>query len=152
MHFGTWLRDVRAEEREAGVNHRDLACRPAELTSYVQDQMCEALSRMERLYIRIPPAPLDESHLREKWEDFREPYIYELRKALDHIGAALTAVGCTEDELASIGRPEILSEETPEALEEGSENSESEPGTVQDATVVVPLREALATVGNEKEK
>lgn len=57
--------------------------------------------------MRIPSVVLDEEELRELWPEFRAEYIREARRALDHIAAALTAVGCTEEELAGAdGSPE----------------------------------------------
>lgn len=145
MLFGTWLRTCRAKEREAGVDHRQLACHPAELSTYEQHNLSKALHLMEKLYIRIPPSAFSDSRLRERWEGFRSEYIRELRVALDCIGAALTAVGCTEEELEAAGRPVKAS--VPDA-EEDTENPGSEEKVETEETVVLPLCKALTPSGH----
>lgn len=154
MRFGTWLRDIRAKEREAGVNHRDLASRPAELTSYVQDHLSQALRKLELMYTQIPPAPIPEDRLRIRWESFRGRYIRDIRYALDHIGAALTAVGCTEEELAAVGQ---LVKVVP--LGDGSKSAEEIPaGEKHDTDFVnsdaasLPVSCTPSSVDHETEK
>lgn len=103
--FGTWLASIRASERDSGVNHRDLACNPSRLTPYVQGQMSTALYDLERLYAQLPPVVAEESEQREAWEQLRDDYVRTVRQALDHIGAALCAVGCTDGELRAVLDP-----------------------------------------------
>lgn len=140
VQFGTWLSDARASEKDKGVNHRELACYGSKLTPYVQNQLAPALQDMETLYAALPSVTEDEEKQRAFWEDFRPEYVQRIRVALDSIGAALTAVGCTEDELASA----VPDATEPDASSETPEGEDQEPKN--DETVlldVVEVRQAV---------
>ena len=106
MLFGTWLRAARARGREAGVDYTELACYPDKLTLYMRDQMSLALQTMEELYCRLPSTTEDEPSQRETWENLRGDFVAHMRESLDLLGAVLTAVGCTEEELEAVGSPD----------------------------------------------
>lgn len=124
MHFGTWLRATRAKEREDGVDHVELACYASKLTPYIRDHMARALQDMEELYAQLPSAAVPEENQRDHWENGRQAYITRMRESLDHIGAALNAVGCTDEELDNVSQAneEEIESDTPEpASESGDE-------------------------------
>lgn len=142
MQFGTWLRDARAREKDKGVDHRELACYANKLTPYVQDCMARALQGMEELYAQLPPAVAPEEKQRKQWEDGRTAFVARMRESLDLIGAALTAVGCTEEELAAVSDegpdPEGDQEPAPGPDEPSGDSEElAEPDA--EKTVQLPL-------------
>lgn len=148
MHFGTWLRAARAEEKSKGVSHRDLACYASKLTPYVQEHLALALQDMEKLYAELPPVLLEDSVQRVFWEGFREEYISRVRGSLDHIGAALAAVGCTDDQLAQVGqKDEPVEEELPEPDDDGDGEED-----VVEETLTIPVLPLRRTLGNGAEK
>lgn len=99
---GTWLHSVRAVEQGKGVDHRELACYAALLTPYVRDHLARAAQSIEELYTQLPSVVVGEDQQRAHWENGREAYISRLCEVLHHLGAALTAVGCTDDELKGL--------------------------------------------------
>lgn len=99
MSYGTWLRDLRAEERDAGVDHRDLACYASKLTPHVRDHLALAAQGIEELYTSLPAMITPDWAQRTYWEDSREVYLTRLTQALQHLGSALVAAGCTDAEL-----------------------------------------------------
>jgi hypothetical protein len=133
--FGTWLRSVRAREREAGVDHRELACYASKLTPYIQDNLSEALHRLEKLYIQIPATAFTEQIQRERWEKLRPGYVRDVREALDFLAATLTAVGCTEDELESVNRPSA----DPEGNDDPSEGCADNEDFSSEETTQIPI-------------
>ncbi len=135
MLFGTWLHDARVRDREAGVDHRELACYGEKLTPYVQEHLAKALQGLERLYMRIPSTLLDEKALREQWEEFRPQYIRDIRTALESLAAALTAVGCTDEQLAEA--VELL--EVEKKNDEKSESAPETEGEAPEQTVMIPV-------------
>jgi hypothetical protein len=146
--YGTWLKDVRAQEKTQGVDHRELACYASLLTARVQDELSRALRGLELLYIRIPAVALHEDFQRDRWENYRTEYIREIREALDHIGAALAAVGCTDEELAGAHQTQCSAEDEEEPEEPTDESSEEDSSdgiadneeTVKFPVVVLPLQ------------
>jgi hypothetical protein len=96
---GTWLRDVRAKERDKGVNHKDLACYASSLTPYVRDHLARAAQGIEELYGQLPSVIIPDGAQRTFWEEGREDFISRVCEVLSHLGAALAAVGCTDNEL-----------------------------------------------------
>lgn len=136
MLFGTWLRSVRARQQDEGVDHRDLATYASKLTPFVRDELSTALHALESLYIRIPPEVLSDENQRERWLDLRSEYIREMRSALDHLGAALTVVGCTDEELGNALDSE---EESDEAPESGPDEEAEEEVSASDVTVQIPV-------------
>lgn len=108
MTFGTWLRTAREDEKDRGVDHYALACDAVRLTPYVRDHLARAAQGIEALYTQLPAAPVPESAQRAHWENGREAYIVRLREVLEHLAAALNAVGCTDRQLATYGHlPEV---------------------------------------------
>lgn len=80
----------------------------------------------------IPSTAPDEAEQREEWESFREEFITRTRKALDHIGATLCAVGCTDEQLAkAVQAPDGQEEE-----EEDTQDDKDEPGDDGDAETI----------------
>lgn len=155
MLYGTWLQSARAREREAGVDHRDLACYANLLTSYVQEHLSQALYRLEKLYIRVPPTALNEEHQRSLWETLRPDLIRDVREATDHIAAVLAAVGCTEEELEwCLNAPP--SEESSETLENEGETEHTNSGSGDaehtDEAVTQPVPVVASPEGHESEK
>lgn len=122
MEYGTWLRTMRAQEKVAGVDHIAMACYASQLTPYVRTHLATALQDMEELYAQLPPVIALEEEQREHWENGRDAYIACIRGALDHIGAALNAVGCTDEQLASAGHNEPEPDDAPEEKEPSEEN------------------------------
>jgi hypothetical protein len=99
-------------EQGKGVDHRELACYATALTPYVRDHLARAAQNIEELYAQLPSAVVGEEQQRGYWESGREAYITRLCEVLHHLGAALTAVGCTDDELKSMcGCEESVKEE-----------------------------------------
>lgn len=98
MQFGTWLGVLRAEEAKDGVDHYELACYADKLTPYVRGHLADALGTLRGVDDLIPEFS-SEQELRGFWEDSRDEYIRKIRETLDHVGAALTAVGCTDKQL-----------------------------------------------------
>jgi hypothetical protein len=98
--FDSWLHTVRAQERDGGVDYRNLACYPDKLTDYIQDHMSTALQGLEELYAELPSKVAKDDEQREAWITQRESFIIRTRAALDHLAAALSAVGCTDEELS----------------------------------------------------
>lgn len=147
MQFGTWLRDARAQEKDRGVDHRELACYASKLTPYVQDRMARALQGLEELYAQLPSVAAPEEKQREAWEGGREAFVVRTREALDLLGAVLTSIGCTEKELASVtdeepdpepeAEPQPVSDNSSDAPEEEAKPDVEE--TVQLPFVVLPL-------------
>lgn len=153
MLFGTWLQSARARERESGVDHRELACYAGKLTPYVQDQMSRALHDLEKLYIRIPPTALHESNQRLLWESLRTDFVRDIRGALDHIGAVLTAVGCTEEELEDILGGATDAEVGEESgTNEESANSGSGETSPEEETIVMSATDIAIVTGHGIEK
>jgi hypothetical protein len=91
---------VRDREKASGVDHRDLACYASRLTPHVRDHLAHAAQEIEKLYGQLPSAASFESQQREHWEEGREDYIESIRSVLGHLASALTAVGCTDEQLA----------------------------------------------------
>jgi hypothetical protein len=81
------------------VDYRVLACHPNKLTPYVQDHMSSALQALEELYIKMPPVIASDDDQRELWIELRDTFVSDMRGALDHLAAALNAIGCTGEEL-----------------------------------------------------
>lgn len=90
--------------------------------------MSEALHDLEKLYAQLPPTVAEESEQRAAWEGLREEYIRTVRQALDHLGATLSSVGCTDAELSAVLEPETVKEET----------VDTEPDNEKTAEVPVP--------------
>jgi len=132
--FGTFLQSARAVERSRGVDFRQLASDASKLTPYVQAHMSEALLSLETLYTKLPSTLRPEDHQRATWEGLRTEYVAEIRGALDHIAAILTVVGCTEDELATVGETGNSGESN--GVSEGCTDSED---FLRDVTVQIPL-------------
>lgn len=105
MLFGTWLQGARARERADGVDHHRLACYASELTSYVQTEIGHAVRILELTYTQLPPVPLDEERQRQLWETRRDKTVRDLRVAVDHLGAVLAALGCTDEEFENALNP-----------------------------------------------
>lgn len=132
--FGTWLRSVRARERDKGTPYRDLATYPEKLTPYVQEELAQAAQVVETLYVKLPRATDPVGDQRAQWEQGREEFIATVRTALDHLGAALSAVGCTDAELSAALRT-TDTEEPSESPESGEENPDHE----SDSEKTVPV-------------
>lgn len=142
MQTGTWLRSVRASEVEQGISHRELACDAGKLTSHVRERLARAQVRLARVIAMIPSADEDEAAQREVWEDGRQGYVDLLCAAVADLGSALTAVGCSDCEVAGasgllIGTPPPLE---PEAVIRRCAVCEKEVGET-------PLRSMLLPVG-----
>lgn len=99
VQYGTWLGAAREEEIKQGVDHYELACYPGKLTPYVGNHLDEADRLLTGVRGDLPDFPVEEQDQREYWEGGREAYIGRLREVLDHLGAALVAVGCTDKQL-----------------------------------------------------
>lgn len=108
-----------------------MACYASKLTPYVQDHMARALQNMEELYAQLPSVALSEEDQREHWENGRGAYITRMRESLDHIGAALSAVGCTDKELDRVGQADETKNEndTPEPFDDVRVNEENQETT-----------------------
>lgn len=137
VQLGTWLRVARAQERDSGVDFRELACYASKLTPHIQDHLAPALQDLELLYAELPPTVSAEEEQREFWESYRSEYIRRIRGALDHIGAALVAVGCTDEELLADPEPDPDPEDE-DGEPSDPEESEGEEGGPEE-TVSLPL-------------
>ncbi len=142
--FGDWLETARAQGRATGVDYRDLACYARKLTPYVEHELFVAARGLEQMYIRIPPGPLDEETLRGMWEDHRSDYIRNLRGVLDHLALALAAVGCSSEELADAGMPEVPQKIADEASEKAPEDSVPAAEETIEVKIPVPLNKKSA--------
>lgn len=102
MPNGTWIRAVRAGEKNRGVNYTTLACHASVLTPYVRDHLAYAAQGIEELYTQLPPAISEETEQRDHWENRRSEYVTRICKVVEHVGAALAALGCTDSELEKL--------------------------------------------------
>lgn len=123
MEYGTWLHATRAQEKVDGVDHIAMACYASTLTPYIRDHLAPALQGLEDLYAQLPPVIATEESQREYWENGRDAYIAKIRAALDHIGAALNAVGCTDEQLAKAGQSVAETDDDGEAEPVGNEET-----------------------------
>lgn len=139
MTYGTWLSAARAEEKRLGVDHHEMACYASRLTPYVQNHLAVALRDLEQLYAELPSPIAEDVEQREYWEGTRREYVSRIRAALDHIGAALTAVGCTDEELRLAGRIAVTEKE-------GEEPAETEADDDQDTHVNLRLESIRVAV------
>jgi hypothetical protein len=113
------------------------------LTPYIRGHLAPALQDLEDLYAELPSLITDEGDQRRFWEETRPEYIRRVREAMNHIGAALTAVGCTDEDLED-PKPEVV-DDAEEAEEADSEVSEDE----GDETVLLPLPDIQHEVTQE---
>lgn len=155
MTHGTWLRTVRSREKSAGVDHRQFACYASTLTPHVRDHLARAAQGIEKLYGQLPAATVSEADQREHWTEGREAYIDSIRDVLGHLAAALTAVGCTDKQLA-LGDPgeEGIPAEVPEEPD-GPDDAEEDVVAESDPekTVAVPISAVkVLAVGDLKKK
>lgn len=140
VQLGTWLRDVRAQERDRGVDHYELACHASRLTPYIKDNMSQALRDLERLWMRLPTELMGEDEQRLFWEEYRAEYIRQVQGALVRFAASLTAVGCTEEELALAF--DGASEKTEESdTGEGNPKEIEEGDSAEDETIRLEVKE-----------
>lgn len=139
MHHGAWLRATRTQEKDSGVDHKELACYAGRLTPYVQDHLSHALKGLEELYMLLPSTVLEESEQREEWEELRDEFIERTRKALDHIGATLCSVGCTDEQLANAGRDHDNAEDQETEDQEGDNGEACDE---DDETIAMPIPES----------
>jgi hypothetical protein len=147
VQLGTWLQVARAQERDRGVDFRELACYASKLTPHIQDHLAPALQDLELLYAELPAAVSAEEDQREFWESYRTEYIRRIRGALEHISSALVAVGCTDEELLADPEP---SPEPEDEDAEPSEDDDSEDGEGgAEETVSLPLPEIRQAVGQD---
>jgi hypothetical protein len=140
VQFGTWLKDVRAQERDRGVDHYELACNASLLTPYIKDNLSLALRDLELLYTKLPTGLMSDDEQRAHWEESRDTYVVQVRDALERIAATLTAVGCTEKELASISDDRESPDDVPQEPardEEGDGEGDDE----EAETVLLAVRE-----------
>lgn len=101
MEFNDWLKTQRMhQEISHGVNHRDLACDPYQMSRYVLTQMHSALDTMETARMNIPSHGVEETVQRKAWEDNRSAFVDNIVSMLTCVGSMLTAVGCTDEDLA----------------------------------------------------
>lgn len=98
MPNGTWLADTRAVEKDMGVDHNELACHASLLTPYIRDRLARAARALEELYGQLPSPLAPEGEQRGYWEGGREAYVGRICEVIQHLGSALSAVGCTDDE------------------------------------------------------
>lgn len=129
MPNGTWLRNLRAVERDKGVDYTTLACHASELTPYVREQLARAAQGVEEVYSQLPSAVLPEAEQRARWESSREEYVARICEAVQRLGVALTAVGCSDAELEK----HIVCEEDANEVKRDIETVSSEDG--EDDTV-----------------
>lgn len=143
MPNGTWLRDLRAVERDRGVDYMSLACNASELTPYVRDQLSLAAQGIEALYASLPSPLTPDGDQRSHWEGTREEYIARVCEAVQRLGAALAAVGCTdgEREKAAVCEEDANEEKrdtSPSSLSEGEVCTRDEESD-REATVMTGL-------------
>lgn len=100
MQTGTWLKSVRTQEIEEGVDHYALACNPYMLTLHTRDLFQRLIGSANRALARVPLPMEDDRRQRLTWEAGRETYIRELRDCAAALASALNAVGCTDAELS----------------------------------------------------
>lgn len=89
-------------EKDTGVDYSMLACRAAVLTPYVREHLSRAAQEIEGLYNQLPSIVDPEDIQRTRWEDGRESYVDRICEAIQHLGKALTALGCADSELEKI--------------------------------------------------
>lgn len=102
MPNGTWLRSLRAMEKDKGVDYTALACHAQALTPYVREHLSRAAQGIEELYGQLPSAIVSDEDQRVHWETGRDAYVSRICEAIQHLGRALSAVGCTDAELEKI--------------------------------------------------
>jgi hypothetical protein len=112
-------------ERDKGVNHDHLARYASSLTPYVRDHLARAAQGIEELYAALPSDLTPEDEQRSAWEDGRAEYVDRICESIQHLGAALTAVGCTDDELKRIiVCEEVANEVKRDGVADSSKNDE----------------------------
>lgn len=140
MPNGAWLRSLRAMEKDTGVDYTDLACRATVLTPYVRDHLSRAAQGIEELYAKLPSAIVSDEDQRAHWEEGREAYVSSICEAIQHLGKALAAVGCTDSELNKLlvcnGEANEVESDT---SSDGREEDTSEEETDGSETVVMAV-------------
>lgn len=149
MQYGTWIHDVRAQEKDKGVDFYKLACYASKLTPYIKDRLSYALRDLEQLYLALPADIDGDAEQREYWEASREEYIESVRTALCGIAAALAAVGCTDEELAGIPKS---NKELPDAVDDDESDDDDDEMVETIRLEVMELREKAAQAEKEKEE
>lgn len=148
MPNGTWLRSLRAMEKDNGVNYTELACQATVLTPYVREHLSRAAQGIEELYAKLPSALVDDAAQRAHWEDGREAYVSRICEAIQHLGKALAAVGCTDSALNKLlVCNEEANEEENDTSYDGREEDSSEEESDGGETVVIAVPwKVIATV------
>jgi hypothetical protein len=101
VEFNDWLITQRMhQETQHDVDHRELACDPYQMSRYVLTQMHSALDTMETARMNVPSHGMHEETQRKAWEDNRSSFVDNIVTMLGCVGSMLTAVGCTDKELA----------------------------------------------------
>lgn len=154
MPYGTWLEGVRSQERSRGVDYRHLACYASELTPYVRDQLARAALGLEEIYAHLPSLLVSDDAQREHWVAARDTYVNHVSAVVRHLGAALSAVGCTDAEFAQViaGKETVKSAEVTgqSALPVAEEHTDDgAPDSEQTITVRV-LAEKCAAGGDQE--
>lgn len=150
---GTVLRTIRAGEKSKGVNYTTLACHASVLTPHVRDHLSRAARKIEELYNQLPSPVTPDVAQRSHWESQREAYVARICEVIEHVGATLTAMGCTDTEMEKLLGCEDGANETEieisTAPSESSEEHTPMEKSGSDKTVTVPLPvEGLKKVPN----
>lgn len=146
MTNGTWLRSLRAVEKDAGVDYTTLACHAVALTPYVREHLSRAAQGIEGVYNQLPSVVESEEGQRVRWEDGREAYVDRICEAIQHLGKALTALGCTDSELEKILLcKEDANEEESDTSSDAREEEATEEEIDGSETIVMALPEKVCT-------
>jgi hypothetical protein len=136
MSSGDWLSTTRNHQAEVhGVDHLELACNADKLTEYVSRKLNVAAQAVEHARVAVPQESWSEEAQRKLWEEDRGIFVDDMVHALACLGAILTAVGCTEKEMAERiaqlhnDEMEAATDPLAEADTESVTEAESEPET-----------------------
>lgn len=102
MQFNEWLASQRQYQQETfGVNYTSMANDVDELTAYVTMNLNAAFLELAETQQEVPWKPWAKTEDRaKKWETGRDKVIGELVDVLMFVGNVLTAVDCSDTELA----------------------------------------------------
>lgn len=102
MQFDKWLADQRRYQAETfDVDYGHMASDVDEMTAYVTMNLNAAFLELAEAQQEVPWKPWAKTEKRaEVWETGRDKVVGEIVDVLMFIGNVLTAVGCSDEELA----------------------------------------------------
>jgi hypothetical protein len=101
VNFDNWLLDQRRYQQETfKVDYPGMASDAGARTDYVSMNMTAAMIEMGEAFQEVPWKPWATINKAESWKRTRAAFIGEIVDVMFFLANALTAVGCTDEELA----------------------------------------------------